>query len=90
MNKKDEDRLDKASSEDLWEPEGLDPDDLFGLNDKEEIIMFQCVDCGGMDPVPEFVVGEFSFELEEGEEVEVECPKCNGTMRRAKEKAEDS
>jgi hypothetical protein len=42
------------------------------------------VECGCIDPVPEFIVGEFSYDLEPGEEVEMFCPKCNGTMRRKK------
>ncbi|KAF0821189.1 hypothetical protein KIS1582_0927, partial [Cytobacillus firmus] len=35
------------------------------------------------DEVPEYVVEEFQYDLKENEEVEVVCPYCNGTMRRA-------
>lgn len=51
---------------------------------RDSIIEFQCIDCGSIDEVPVFVVGEFSFGLKEGEEVEMFCPECNGTIRRKK------
>jgi hypothetical protein len=63
--------------------------DFLGLNEEQKFIDFKCVDCGCIDPVPEFIVGEFSWDLEDGEEVEMHCPECNGTMRRKKEEAED-
>jgi hypothetical protein len=42
------------------------------------------MDCGKEDDFPEYVVEEFHFDLKENEEVEVVCPFCNGTMRRAR------
>lgn len=56
-------------------------EDFLGLNEPEVFIDFECIECGCIDPVPEFIVGEFSYDLEPGEEVEMVCPKCNGTMR---------
>lgn len=49
------------------------------------LIKFKCLDCKKEDEVPDFVVDEFAYDLEKDEEVEVECPFCNGTMREAKE-----
>ncbi|MFB6468702.1 hypothetical protein ACE38V_18215 [Cytobacillus sp. Hz8] len=46
-----------------------------------KILLFKCMDCGKEDEVPEFVVEEFHFDLEEDEKVEVVCPFCNGTMK---------
>lgn len=54
-------------------------------DDDDEMLLFECIDCGGKDEVPDFVVEEFSFDLKKGEEVETVCPFCNGTMRRAKD-----
>jgi len=65
--------------------ETLDEDDPFGLNEDIKILIFKCLDCGKEDEVPEYVVEEFHYDLKENEEVEVVCPFCNGTMRRAKE-----
>ncbi len=62
-----------------------DLEELMGLNVKEARIPFECMACGCLDPVPAFVLDEFSWGLEKGEEVELCCPKCNGTMRRQKE-----
>lgn len=62
----------------------LEEDDPFGLNEDIKIIMFECIECGKEDEVPEYVVEEFHFDLKENEEVEVVCPFCNGTMRRAR------
>ena len=62
----------------------LDEDDPFGLNEEMEFIIFKCIDCGKEDEVPDYVVEEFHFDLEENEEVEVICPFCNGTMRQAR------
>lgn len=64
--------------------ESLDLDDPFGLNEDIKMLVFKCIDCGKEDEVPEYVVEEFHFDLEENEEVEVVCPFCNGTMRRAR------
>ncbi len=66
-----------------------DLEELMGLNVKEPLISFECIACGCVDPVPAFVLDEFSWGLKKGQEVELCCPKCNGTMRRQKaEKAE--
>jgi hypothetical protein len=62
-----------------------DLDELMGLNVKEPILSFECIACGRVDPVPAFVLDEFSWGLKKGQEVELSCPKCNGTMRRQKE-----
>jgi hypothetical protein len=64
--------------------ESLDMDDPFGLNEEIKIIIFKCLDCGKEDEVPEYVVGEFHFDLKKGEVVELVCPFCNGIMRRAR------
>jgi predicted nucleic acid-binding Zn ribbon protein len=64
--------------------ESLDKDDPFGLNKDIKTIIFKCLDCGKEDEVPEYFVEEFHFDLKEDEEVEVVCPFCNGTMRRAR------
>jgi hypothetical protein len=85
MTKKRENQHSKEAFDDLG-----DLDDLLGLNDKTETIAFQCIDCGCVDPVPDFVVGEFSYGLKKGEEVEMHCPACNGTMRRAKDLPEEN
>lgn len=58
----------------------------FGIEETEDqIIEFQCIDCGCIDEVPDFVIGEFSVDLKTGEEVEMVCPSCNGTLRIKKE-----
>lgn len=75
---KEQDELSKAFLE------SLDKDDPFGLNEEIKIIIFKCLDCGKEDEVPEYVVDEFHFDLKKGEEVELVCPFCNGTMRRAR------
>lgn len=62
----------------------LDENDPCGLNEDIKVLTFKCLDCGKEDEVPEYVVEEFHFDLKENEEVEVVCPFCNGTMRRAK------
>lgn len=77
---KEQDELSKAFLE------SLDKDDPFGLTEELKIIIFKCLDCGKEDEVPEYVVEEFHFDLKEDEEVEVVCPFCSGTMRRARKK----
>ena len=62
----------------------LDKEDPFGLNEEMKLIIFKCIDCGKKDEVPEYVVEEFHFDMDENEEVEVVCPFCNGTMRQAR------
>lgn len=64
----------------------LEEDDPFGLEEEMEIVIFKCMDCGKEDEVPEYIIGEFSFDLKEGEEVELQCPFCEeGTMREARD-----
>ncbi|WP_142247897.1 hypothetical protein [Alkalihalobacterium alkalinitrilicum] len=82
-------------SEKKQDKQKLEEDDLFkdigdwlDLSEKEEFIIFKCIDCGCIDQVPAFIIGEFSYDLEEGEEVELECPECNGTLRVASESPE--
>jgi hypothetical protein len=75
---------DKKQDNDLlkW----LEEDDPFGLEEEMEIVIFKCMDCGKEDEVPEYLIGEFSFDLKEGEEVELQCPFCaEGTMREARD-----
>lgn len=64
-----------------WLVDGEDP---FAM-EEDVLIKFRCLDCKKEDEVPDFVVDEFAYDLEKDEEVEVECPFCNGTMREAKE-----
>ncbi|MEK5036783.1 hypothetical protein [Sporosarcina sp. FSL K6-3457] len=64
--------------------QSLQEDDPFGLNEEMETVLFECVDCREEDDVPDFVVQDFQVELKKDEEVEMECPFCGGTMRRAK------
>ena len=54
---------------------------ILGLNDPEVFIDFVCLACGCIDPMPEFMIGEFSYGLKKGEEVEMFCPKCNGKIK---------
>ncbi|MFZ7942559.1 hypothetical protein [Neobacillus sp. 19] len=75
---KEQDELSKAFLE------SLDKDDPFGLNEEIKMLIFKCINCGEEDEVPEYVVEEFHFNLEKNKEVEVVCPFCNGTMRRAR------
>jgi hypothetical protein len=62
----------------------LEEEDPFGLDEDIKIIIFKCLDCGKEDEVPEYVFEEFHYDLNDNEEVEVVCPFCNGTMRRAR------
>lgn len=61
---------------------------LWDDDEKEVFIDYICVKCECIDPVPEFIVAECSYDLEPGEEPEFICPECNGTMVRKKEPAE--
>ncbi len=58
--------------------------EFVGLKEPIVTILFECIDCGTEDEVPDFVVDEFSYDLEEDEVVETVCPACGGTMRKAK------
>lgn len=55
-------------------------EDPFGLEEEVIMVTFKCLDCGKKDEVPDYVVEEFSFDLEKGGQVEVLCPFCEGTM----------
>lgn len=63
----------------------LEEEDPFGLNEDIITILFKCKDCRKVDDVPDFVVADFHLDKKKGEEVEIECPFCGGTMLRAKE-----
>ncbi|MCO7127381.1 hypothetical protein NIE88_16555 [Sporolactobacillus shoreicorticis] len=59
-------------------------EDPLGLNEEMPVVAFECLDCGKEDEVPDFVVEEFGYDLKKGEEVEIECPFCGGTMKQAR------
>ncbi|HBZ09767.1 MAG TPA: hypothetical protein DEO65_07815 [Bacillus bacterium] len=63
----------------------LKEEDPFGLDEDLEIVIFRCLDCNTTDEVPEYIIGEFSVDLNKGEEVKLHCPKCNSTMIDARE-----
>jgi hypothetical protein len=89
MSEKKKGKAKKKQVEIIYEDmENID-EEFLGLNDREIFIEFICLACGCIDPVPEFIVGEFSYDLKKGEEVEMFCPKCNGTMRRKKENTKE-
>ena len=62
----------------------LEEDDPFGLEDEIVLLSFKCKDCGKRDEVPEYVIEDFSVDLNNDEEVEIECPFCGGTMLQAR------
>jgi|GEM_PF-7013268 len=69
--------------------DGAAPDLSFWDDDEPEVFIdYVCVDCGCIDPVPEFIVTECAYDLELGEEPEFFCPECNGTLVRKKEPTE--
>ncbi|MNC20192.1 hypothetical protein D3C75_681350 [compost metagenome] len=80
MGKGEEKKLEKTEEWDLFEP--------WGEEEAEEWIDYVCVECGLLDPVPEFIVAECSYELEAGESPEFFCPACNGTLVRKEEPAD--
>lgn len=81
--RKDKERDNKK--EEVAEIFSFDDDD-----DEEEVFIdYVCVDCGCLDPVPDFIVGECSYELELGESPVFVCPECNGDLVRKKEPAEE-
>lgn len=47
---------------------------LFDDDEPEVFIDYVCVECGCIDPVPEFIVAECAYD----------CPECNGTLVRKK------
>lgn len=59
-------------------------ENFLGMNEPDVMIDFECMECGCIDPVPDFIVDEFAFDLKQGEVVETVCPECNGTMREKK------
>lgn len=65
-------------------PSWLGEEDPFGLKEEMKIVLFQCLDCHGTDEVPEYIIGEFSVDKNNRDEVELHCPHCNGTMIEAK------
>lgn len=75
FNKKDQDK-----NLEEW----LTEEDPFGLDEEMELVIFKCLDCDVTDEVPEYIIGEFSVDLNKGEEVKLHCPKCNGTMVQAR------
>lgn len=67
--------------------EGMDKylEDHLGMNEPEVFIDYVCVDCGCIDPVPEFIVAECAWGDEDGEDPTFFCPECNGTLVRKEE-----
>ncbi|MCD8508853.1 MAG: Hsp33 family molecular chaperone HslO [Bacillus sp. (in: Bacteria)] len=80
-SKKEQDNPNKPFLEWLDEP--------FGEEEDTEVVIFRCIDCKKEDEVPGFIIDEFSYDLEKGEEVEIVCPFCNGTMREARDVPSD-
>ncbi|MEK4230500.1 hypothetical protein [Solibacillus sp. FSL H8-0538] len=54
--------------------------DPFGLNEPIELVSFVCTKCHEIDEVPAYLIGKFMVDKKQGEEVSLECPKCNGEM----------
>ena len=61
----------------------------FEDDDEEVFIDYVCVNCGCLDPVPDFIVGECSYGLKPGESPIFVCPECNGDLVRKKKPAEE-
>ena len=54
---------------------------------EDVLIEMKCIKCGHIAKVPDWILGEFAGEnkaLGKDGEVEIECPRCNGAMRRLK------
>ena len=52
---------------------------------KDTLIKMKCTACGHIANVPDLIIGEFAEEDRmsgKHGEVEIECPVCNGPMRR--------
>lgn len=62
----------------------LNEDDPLRFDEEIVTVLFKCIDCKKTDDVPEYIIGEFSVDLNKGEEVEIHCPYCNGTMIKAR------
>ena len=51
---------------------------------KDILVKMKCVACGHIADVPDWIIGEFAEEDRmsgKDDEVEIECPVCNGAMR---------
>ncbi|UOQ92758.1 hypothetical protein MUO14_20445 [Halobacillus shinanisalinarum] len=59
------------------------------LDEELVIVEFECIDCKKTDDVPDYIIDECSLDLKKGEEVELECPFCHGTMIKAKNAPSD-
>jgi len=65
-----------------WSDEELD-----AFIAEDTYIQMKCIKCGHIANVPDWIIGEFAGEnkvLGIEDEVEIECPKCNGAMRKLK------
>lgn len=54
---------------------------------EDTLIEMKCTACGYIDNVPDWIIGEFAEEdrmYGKHGEVEIECPVCNGPMRRVR------
>ncbi|WP_168123878.1 hypothetical protein [Paenibacillus sp. HB172176] len=84
MNERKNNRQDEEEKGDMKEVFYFEDDD-----EEEIFIDYYCVDCGCIDPVPEFIVAECAYDLEPGESPEFFCPECNGTLVRKEKPAEE-
>ena len=63
-----------------WTEEELDK-----MIAKDTLIKMKCVSCGHIADVPDWIIGEFAEEDGIKDcEVEIECPVCNGAMKKLK------
>ena len=54
---------------------------------EDTLIEMKCTACGHIDNVPDWIIGEIAEENRmsgKHGEVEIECPVCNGPMRRVR------
>lgn len=80
----------KGKEQDREEKKEIEIDfDFFDEDEEEVFIDYVCVDCGCIDPVPDFIVGECSYDLEPGESPVFVCPECNGDLVRKEKLAEE-
>ncbi|MEK4426901.1 hypothetical protein [Solibacillus sp. FSL K6-1523] len=49
-----------------------------------ELASFVCTECGGVDEVPAYIIGEFMVDKKPEGAVTLECQKWNGVMYEAK------
>jgi DNA-directed RNA polymerase subunit RPC12/RpoP len=88
-NKKD--KAEKGQPDKVYTDEPAFDIVYFDDDEPEVFIDYVCIDCGCIDPVPEFVVGECAYDLEPGELPEFICPECDGTLvRKQKPTDEDT